>query len=179
MIRDIKIPPLLIQLIDSGISGIDGRVFENAPGCPECGGRLISHDFKKKKFASGIRREKITPVYVRVKRFRCRECRKLVYADSPFYPGIRAGAPVVDFCLVNCERYSYNHISRILRHLHIYVSPSSVANYASADIRTPHAVEMHRIFFPASLLNLANVGFPEDFNTEIPTIMHIMPNRSF
>lgn len=177
--RDVKIPPMLIQLIDSGISGIDGKIFENADNCPECAGKLITHDFRRKKFATRIYREQRNPVYVKVKRFRCRECGRLVYADEPFYPEIRTGAPVVDFCLANSERYSYAHISRILRHLHIYISPSSVRNCASADLNMPPAVEMHGIFFPASLLNLADVGFPDNSAMGIPAIMKMNSERHF
>ena len=177
--RDVKIPPMLIQLIDSGISGIDKKIFENADKCPDCKGKLITHDFRRKKFATRIYRDKKIPVYVRVKRFRCKECGRLVYADEPFYPEIRVGAPVVDFCLANRERYSYAHISRILKHLHIYVSPSSVGNYASADLNMPPAVEMHGIFFPASLLNLANVGFPDNSGVRMTAIMQMISKRHF
>ncbi len=157
--RKILLPPMIVELITSGIAGIDNMVFSGTGICPSCGGKIKGHDRKKKKFATIIDGNKTKDIHVFVKRYHCTGCGKLLYADSPFYPGTRLGRPIVDFCIANKNRHSYNHISKILRAMNIVVDRGTVKNYADKPFRSVPCMELYEIKIPVSLISLSEVMF--------------------
>jgi len=157
--RKILLPPMIVELITSGITGIDNRVFFRTGICPSCGSKIKGHDIKKKKFATIIEGEITKNIHVFVKRYRCTGCGKLLYADSPFYPGTRLGAPIVDFCIANKKRHPYNHISKILRAMNIVVDRGTVKNYADKSFGPVPCMELYEIKIPVSLISLSEVSF--------------------
>ncbi|WOF16211.1 hypothetical protein F1737_05560 [Methanoplanus sp. FWC-SCC4] len=168
---------MLSELIQSGIMDIQDTTFDRAERCPECGGALAGHDIKRKKFATVLEDGNPKEVCVNVKRFRCRECGKLVYAKSPFYSGIRTGTPIVDFCIANKNRHPANHISKILKNMSIFVNPGSVRNYERSDIPSPQSVEFFGINFPISLLNLSGTGIPDSDQTKSMLMMQMIMQK--
>ena len=46
-----RIPPLIIDIVQSGLLACEGIVFETRDSCPLCGGKLSGYDTKKKQFA--------------------------------------------------------------------------------------------------------------------------------
>ncbi len=174
---------MISDIVASGIADLDGFLFDAADKCPYCGGELKSHDTKRRVFArinTGILSND-TPypdtaaseqtgtkdknhernITVNVKRWYCTECGKLVYSRSPFYEGIRTGAPIVDFCVVNSEIHPPNHIAKILGKLGIIVTPATVRNILQlrmTDLSNPEkipAVNIYGVMFPSSLLSIS------------------------
>ena len=145
MTKKVAIPPMISDTIASGIAELDGFLFDAADRCPYCGGELRSHDIKQKVFAridtdmikgingSGYDKgdggtDRGRNITVNVRRRRCTACGKLVYSKSPFYDGIRTGAPIADFCMVNRDLHPPNHIAKILGKMGIIVTPATVRN---------------------------------------------------
>lgn len=200
MTKKVAIPPMISDIVASGITDLDGFLFDAADRCPYCGGELRSHDIKHKVFAridtdiinggalSGTiagaaaasdgndnddsvngsgddNGDKGTEhgrnITVNVRRWRCTACGKLVYSKSPFYDGIRTGAPIADFCMVNRDLHPPNHIAKILGKLGIIVTPATVRNILQSDIpelSNPEnipSVNIYGIIFPSSLLNIS------------------------
>ncbi|MBP2132689.1 hypothetical protein J2128_000610 [Methanomicrobium sp. W14] len=154
--KKVAIPPMVSDIIENGVININGFLFDSHDICPHCGGELKNHDIKKKKFVTMQKNGEPENITVNIRRLRCRNCKKLVYADSPFYDNIRLGSPIVDFCTLNLRIHPANHISKILRSLNILVNPSTIRslkkNSNPGDI--PY-IEFHGILFPLSLLNIS------------------------
>lgn len=200
MTKKVAIPPMISDIVASGITDLDGFLFDAADRCPYCGGELRSHDIKHKVFAridtdiinggalSGTIADASAAsdgndnddsvngsgddngdegtehgrnITVNVRRWRCTACGKLVYSKSPFYDGIRTGAPIADFCMVNRDLHPPNHIAKILGKLGIIVTPATVRNILQSDIpelSNPEnipSVNIYGIIFPSSLLNIS------------------------
>ena len=51
MTKKVAIPPMISDIVASGITDLDGFLFDAADRCPYCGGELRSHDIKHKVFA--------------------------------------------------------------------------------------------------------------------------------
>ena len=217
MTKKVAIPPMISDIVASGITDLDGFLFDAADRCPYCGGELRSHDIKHKLFAridtdimnAGMMNPEqrlffsLTAskkaggnsgngmsgnadnggaaadgcaggddngdgdnghsrnITVNIRRWRCTACGKLVYSKSPFYDGIRIGAPIADFCIVNRDLHPPNHIAKILGKLGIIVTPATVRNILQSDIpelSNPEnipSVNIYGIIFPSSLLNIS------------------------
>lgn len=153
--KRVVIPPMIAEIVRSGILSLDGFLFDAVGRCPDCRGGLKAHDIKKKKFVTIIEGGSKRNITVNVKRFRCTQCKKLAYADSPFYENIRMGAPIVDFCILNLSIHPANHISRILRKMNIIVNPATIRSFSDMEPGNTAAIDFHEIRFPLSLLNIS------------------------
>ena len=179
--KAVAIPPIVAGIVVDGISKLDGFLFEEADSCPYCNGELRAHDIKQKKFATIIENGSVRKISVNVKRFRCRDCSRLVYAESPFYEGIRMGAPLVDFCTINLRMHPANHISKILKKMGILVNPSTIRSLSAANHGEIAAIEFHEILFPLSLLNISEAAFNEkgNGNAMLLNLLNIRSNKRF
>jgi hypothetical protein len=158
---------MLTELVFSAIVGVDGAVFSSLTRCPACGGKIKAHDMKKKRFASVLIGGERQNIEVRVKRFRCTECGKLCYAESPFYPDVRFGSPVVDLCVANLNRYPYHHLSRILAMMNIVVDRGTIRNYAVKGFDPVPSIEMYGMNIPTSLLSLSELALRRNERSSI------------
>jgi hypothetical protein len=96
--RPPRFPPMVSDIVQNALSSLDGVAFTELAACPHCGGSVTPHDLKEKQFAVLADGEKTRTIHVKVKRFHCRQCGRLCYADEPFYPNTRIGSPVIDLC---------------------------------------------------------------------------------
>ncbi len=156
---------MLVDLVTGALLSLDGAMFTELESCPWCGGELQGHDMKKKRFASVLDKGKKKDISVFVKRFYCRDCGRLCYADAPFYPDTRLGSPVVDMCVANFGRFPYHHISRLLKAMNILVDRGTVRNYARRRSGQVPAIEMYGVQLPLSLLALSDVAFRSERRT--------------
>ena len=175
--KKVAIPPMIADIVISGISGLEGFLFEDADKCPFCDGDLRAHDIKKKKFATIAEGESRRNITVNVRRFRCRECGRLVYADSPFYDNIRMGAPIVDFCLLNLRLHPANHISKILRKMSIIVNPSTIRSLSGFSPGEIPSIEFHEVLFPPSLLNISEAVMKQEGSERNNILLYMLQNR--
>jgi hypothetical protein len=157
-----RIHPIFSDLIPAALSACDGILFDNLTSCPHCGGSLARYDVKKKRFAEIIEGSSPKTITVFVKRFRCRVCRAVVYADQPFYQNTRIGSPVVDLCVTFKARMTFGHASTYLQQIGVNVDRWSVRNYAKQIIREIPTTEQFGIVLPVSIISLAaltsNIG---------------------
>ena len=113
-VRKRRIPPMLTDLVQMTLASCDGVLFDHCGACPGCGVDLSGYDVKKKQFAILITGGDRKVVFVRVKRFRCRQCGQVVLAEQPYYPDTRIGSPVVDLCRTLGETMAYGSVSSCL-----------------------------------------------------------------
>ena len=149
-----RIHPIFSDLIPAALSACDGIVFDSRTSCPHCGGSLATYDVKKKHFAEIIDGSSAKTVTVLIKRFRCRVCCAVVYADQPFYPNTRRGSPVVDLCVTLITRMTYGRASTYLQQIGVNVDRWSVRNYAMKNLIQVPATEQYGIMLPSSIISL-------------------------
>ncbi|WP_165394769.1 hypothetical protein [Methanofollis fontis] len=153
----VRVPPMIADLVVMSISAIDGVEFGNCERCPQCGGEVRPHDIKRRRFAmiegAGGKRE----ITVWVRRFRCVDCGALASADSPFYPDTRVGSLIVDLCLVLAEGRSMNNAARLLQSMRIVLDRGSVRNYATRQAGAVPSTELYGLRIPNSLLSIVSL----------------------
>jgi len=169
---------MIADIVMNGILRLDGFLFDKSDRCPFCGGELKAHDTKKKKFATVVEGDSRRNISVNVKRFRCTECGKLVYSDSPFYENIRMGAPLVDFCLLNLRIHPANHISKILKKMNIIVNPSTIRSFSGLEPGNTPAIDFHEVRFPLSLLNISEAVMKEEGSERDNMLLYMLQKRN-
>lgn len=161
-----KIPPLLADIVQAGISVCDGLTFTELAACPACGGSLSGYDIKKKQFAHVLADDTRKTLSVNVKRFQCRSCQRICYADEPFYPDTRIGSVIIDLCIALSLTVPVNRIPAYLAAMGIHVTRSScrlyVQNNSSYYVRNNvHYIETNNLFglhLPHSIFVLSGLA---------------------
>ena len=156
--KQLRIPPLLKDIVQSGILSCDGIVFDSRNVCPLCGGKLSGYDTKKKQFAVISENDKLRPVHVLVRRFTCRECHTICFADEPFYPDTRIGSPLVDLCRTLGATMPFSRVAANLVHLGIVVDRGTVRNYMHRSYPDPTTTNLFGISLPLSLISLSDLA---------------------
>lgn len=150
------IPPFLSEMIRSAITLFDGVEFTEIPlQCSICASTLRRHDLKKKRFATLYVDEIITPVFVKVARYRCSGCGRLWYADEPFYPDTRHGVILVDLATAIAKKYPFHRTARIFEALGIRIDRGTVRNYAARF--SVDSTEMYGIPIPNRIISLSGL----------------------
>lgn len=121
--------PIVADIVQSGISAIEGVTFTRHSVCPACGGALAGYDTKRKQFAHLIDENGPRTAYVFVRRFYCRSCHKLWYADEPFYPDTRIGSVIIDLCIALSMTMPVNRVPAYLAAMGIAVNRTSCRLY--------------------------------------------------
>lgn len=158
-----RIPPMLTMIVQTGVLAADGVLFTDYTACPECGGSLAGYDTKKKRFAVVRNGEEEQTISVFVRRFRCRSCYRLTYADEPFYPGTRIGSPVIDLCIALSMTMPVNRIAAYLAAMGVVVDRTSCrlyirnsrSNYIRNNARYIGTSTLFGIHLPRSIISLS------------------------
>ena len=116
-----RIPPLIIDIVQSGLLACEGIVFDSRDTCPACGGELSGTI--RRRSSSQLYRKPMNSIrfMFSVKRFSCRECHAICFADEPFYPDTRIGSPLVDLCRTLGATMPFNRAAAHLLHLGIVI----------------------------------------------------------
>jgi len=153
-----RIPPMAAAIIQNAFSALDGIAFTELAACPHCGGKVTGHDTKEKQFAviadEGLERT----ICVKIRRFRCRACGKLCYADEPFYPDTRIGSPVIDLCVTLSATLPAGRAARVLEAMGVIVDRTSCNLYAKKHTRNIPIADVFGMRLPLSALSLANLA---------------------
>lgn len=166
--RKVQIPSMLKDLVSSAVLSADGISFTRLDACTYCGGPVKGHDMRRKRFATVRNKNGKQTVFVFVKRYHCEHCKKLCYAESPFYHDTRMGIPIVDLCNALIEQHPYHHAARILEALGILVDRGTLRNYAQRTFPPPDVIEMYGVPVPLSILNMNEQSFRGDESSTIP-----------
>jgi hypothetical protein len=163
-----RIPPLIIDIVTSSVQACEGIVFDNLDSCPVCGGKVSGYDTKKKQFAIMLEGNTRHPVHVFVKRFSCRECETICFADEPFYPGTRTGSPLVDFCRALGATMPFNRVAVYLLHLGIVIDRGTIRNYMHGSYPDITQTNLFGIRFPMSIISLSELSARIGEGSRIP-----------
>lgn len=153
-----RIPPMAATIIQNAFSSLDGIVFTELVACPYCGGPVTGHDTKEKQFAVIADEGEKRAIHVRVKRFRCRECGRLCYADEPFYPDTRIGSPVIDLCVTLSATMPAGRAARMLEAMGVIVDRTSCLLYVKKHTREIPTADVFGMRLPLSVLSLGNLA---------------------
>jgi RNA polymerase subunit RPABC4/transcription elongation factor Spt4 len=156
--KQLRIPPLLIDFVQSGLLACEGVVFNNRDACPVCGGELSGYDTKKKQFAVMLEVDKRHPIHVLVKRFSCRQCHAVCFADEPFYPDTRIGSPLVDLCKILAAGMSFYRATAFMAHMGIVIERGTVRNYAYRTFPEIPTTDLFGIRLPLSIFSLSELA---------------------
>jgi hypothetical protein len=156
--KQLRIPPLLIDIVQSGLSACEGLVFDNRDACPVCGGALSGYDTKKKQFAVMLEGKTKHPVHVLVKRFSCRQCHAVCFADEPFYPDTRMGSPVVDLSVTLAATMPFTRTATYMASMGIFIDRGSVRNNALRGFFKIPTTDIFGIRLPLSLITLSTLA---------------------
>jgi hypothetical protein len=149
---------MMVDMVRTGIMAVDGMVYDHLERCPHCGGPVRPHDHRVKRFATLTDASKNLEITVRVKRFRCEECGRLCYADSPFYPGTRHGAPIVELAAVLSERMPPGQVVRTLGRFGIRLDRATARSYAKMVLPQIMTTRIFGLPIPVSILHLTSLG---------------------
>jgi hypothetical protein len=163
-----RIPPLIIDIVQSGILACDGIVFDNRESCPLCGGTLSGYDTKKKQFTVMLEEDIPHRVRVFVKRFSCRKCHTVCFANEPFYPGTRIGSPLVDLCRTLGATMPFNRVAANLLHLGIVIDRGTVRNYMHWPYPNITITNLFGISLPVSIISLSELAARVGEGSRIP-----------
>lgn len=170
-----RILPIITDIVQNAISGVDGVTFTGHTVCPACGGPLAGYDTKKKQFAHLLIDNEKKTVYVSVKRFYCRSCHTLCYADEPFYPDTRIGSPIIDLCIALSMTMPVNRVVAYLAVMGIFVDRSScrlyvkhISNtYVRINARYLNIDDRSGVHLPLSVLSLSGLAIVLDEGSHI------------
>lgn len=156
--RPPRIPPLATDIIQTALSVLDGMEFTEIVSCPLCGGTLQAHDSKKKKFAVLREQAGKRVITVRVKRFHCRACGNLCYADEPFYPDTRIGSPVIDIFSSLSATMPASRAARVIDALGIVVDRTTWRNYIGRPFPEIPVVDVFGMMLPLCVMQLSDIA---------------------
>ncbi len=156
MTRPIPVAPMMVDMVRAGISAQDGAVYSSLDRCPGCGGSVRPYDFRDKRFAKLRDSRGVRDIRVRVKRFRCSACDQLCYAESPFYPGTRHGAPVVELAAALSEQMPPGQVSRTLARLGLLLDRATIRSYARLPLPPIATLRLFGLPVPVSILRLSS-----------------------
>lgn len=148
---------MVIDIVQSAICSLDGAEFNNLAACPVCGGRVQGYDTRKKKYAVIRDGDEERTITVRIKRFTCRNCKKLCNADEPFYPGTRIGSLVVDLFFCLSATMPQSRAARHIDAMGIRVDRTSWKNYSNRAIPEISVTDIFGMQLPSSILMLSSL----------------------
>jgi hypothetical protein len=156
--RPPRIHPMLATIVSTALSAVDGVLFTECTVCPVCGGSLRGYDTKKKRFAVVIEGDTKRSLYVYVRRFYCKKCQGLCYADEPFYPGTRIGSPIVDLGITISKTIPPNRVAAYLAALGIIVDRTTFRLYVKRTFPAVQTTDVFGIRIPLSVFTLSTLA---------------------
>ena len=163
-----RILPIIIDIVQNGLLTCNGIIFDTRDVCPVCGGRLSGYDTKKKQFAVLLEGENRHPIHVLVKRFSCRQCHTVCFADEPFYPNTRIGSPLVDLGISLAANMSFYRATQVMEQLGIVIDRGTIRNYVKRPFPDIPTAGLFGIHLPMSVLSLADLGTRFGEGSRIP-----------
>jgi hypothetical protein len=164
----ILIPPMACDLIQDALCSLDGVEFTDGRRCPVCGGPVQGHDIKVKKFATVLDHGEPRDIHIKVKRFTCRVCESLCYAEEPFYPETRIGSPIVDLCTTISRTVAFNRTAKVLEAIGIIVDRGSIRNFSLRQFPEVKTVDVFGMRLPLSVLSLSSLSAKIREGTRVP-----------
>jgi hypothetical protein len=156
--RHRPLPPMLTGIVQTAIQLCDGTEYFARGTCRSCGGTLSGYDTRTKRFATLSDEEGEHPVEVILHRAYCRTCGKIITPEEPFYPGTRAGSPVVDLCLALGGTMPGGRVATRLGQMGVKVSRWSVMEYRKGIFPVVPTVAAFGMMIPISIISLSSLA---------------------
>ncbi|MFA6333446.1 MAG: hypothetical protein WCX22_10870 [Methanoregula sp.] len=153
-----KIPPILTGIVHTALQACDGVRFHADSTCHSCGGTVSGYDEREKRFAVLVEDDTRCPVQVIIRRSCCKACGKFALTPEPFYPGTRAGSPVVDLCRALSSTMSYSRASTYLLRMGVVVDRWSVRQYAQMSLPAVQTMDAFGMQIPVSIIALSTLA---------------------
>ena len=153
-----RIPSLVLDIVQTALSSLDGTEFSIISSCPYCRGPVQGYDWKKKKFAVLREHTEDRVITVRVKRFYCRKCGTLCYAEEPFYPFTRIGSPVIDIFVSLSATMPPGRASRVIDAMGIVVNRTTWKSYLWRQVHEIPVVDVFGMRLPVSIMRLSEIA---------------------
>lgn len=149
---------MLSTTLSMGLSALDGLVFKDIGKCLYCGGTPLPYDTKEKRYVTLSLGETKHTIVVKIRRYVCRDCGKLLYADEPFYPDTRIGSAIIDLALGLSQTNSLSHTAAIMQAMGIDINRSSIRNYSHSYLPMPEVSTIYGFPLPNSFISLISRG---------------------
>ena len=153
-----RIPPMITDIVQTAICAFDGAEFTRLAECPSCGGQVQGYDIRQKKFAVLQEADHEHTIAVRVKRFTCRSCGRLCYADEPFYPDTRLGSLIIDLYATFSSTIPKSRAARVVDAMGIRVNRTTWRNYQDLLLAEIPTSDVFGIRLPLSVLSLSSLA---------------------
>lgn len=167
-------PGLLAESVRGTLLQLEDTLYDDPPPCPRCKSQeRTRHDKKPRLLATLITlttqeatdtedREAgngFHKVWVWVKRYVCKACRKVYYSRSPFYPGCVYGKPVVDICLFYAAHNPFCRVEHFLQQWGLQVDRDTIRNYVRRFGRRARNIAGVKIANSTVAINLVRLLF--------------------
>lgn len=153
-----RVPPMLAALVQTGVLSVEGHLFSRRESCPDCGGEVTGYDTRERRFAVLVEDSREREIDVRVRRYSCRKCGLVSFADAPFYPDTRYGSPIVDLCVVLSKDTTPGRTVAMMQELGLVVDRGTVRNYRTREFPPIPVTEIYGLRIPSSVISLSMLG---------------------
>jgi hypothetical protein len=149
---------MVTDIVQTAICAMDGAEFTNLGACPGCGGPVQGYDIRERRYA--IVREGLDErtIMVRVRRFMCRNCKKISNADEPFYHGTRIGSLVLDLFITFSLSMPASRAARVLDGMGIIVNRTTWKNYTDLGLPGIPTTNIFGMQFPSSVFTISTLA---------------------
>ena len=152
------VPPILSDIVKTALQVCDRTRYSVNGPCPSCGGSLSGYDTRMKRFATLIDESGESRIAIIIHRSYCRSCGKVLLPELPFYPGTRAGSPVVDLCRAFGKTMTSGRVAAHLGRMGVSVDRWSVQGYIKKPIVDPPVVDAFGYRIPLTIFSLFSLA---------------------
>jgi hypothetical protein len=156
--RPPHIPPMVKDMVQTAICAFDGVEFTRLAACPICGGPVTGYDTRIRTYAVVRDGEGKRVIAVRIRRFICRDCKKVSNADEPFYPGTRIGSLIIDLFLTFATTMPESRAARHIDAMGILVNRTTWRTYSGRHTTDIPTTDVFGMRLPFSVLTLSGLA---------------------
>jgi hypothetical protein len=149
---------MVTDIVQTAVCAFDGAEFSQLAQCPYCGGPVHGYDTREKKFAVLQEAGQERTITVKVRRFQCRLCKKIGYAEEPFYPETRLGSVIIDLYMALSATMPHSRAARIMDAMGIRVDRTTWRNYHNRTFREVAIADVFGMRLPLYLLSLSTLA---------------------
>ena len=156
------LPSILTGIVQSSLRVCNQTEYQVQGTCRSCGGILSGYDTRLKRFAIICNDEGDERIDVILHRAYCRACGRTWMPDAPFYPGTRAGSPVVDLCRALSETIPCGQVATRLGQMGVRIDRGTVRSYCDASFTPPPTIPVFGMNIPLSIISLSSLSESQD-----------------
>jgi hypothetical protein len=149
---------MVTDIVQTAVCAFDDAEFSQLAQCPYCGGPVHGYDTRQKKFAVLYEAGHKRTITVRVRRFQCRVCKKIDYAEEPFYPDTRLASVIIDLYRALSTTMPHSRAARVIETMGIRVDRTTWRNYHNRTFPEVPIADVFGMRLPLCLLSLSTLA---------------------